>query len=40
MEDFKIKDEPMDMLNIDSQVMVNVFYETAAPYDTMLLQGL
>lgn len=32
MEDYMVKDGTMDALNIDSQVMVNVFYETAAPY--------
>lgn len=30
MEGFKVKDEPMDALAIDSQVMVNFLYETAA----------
>jgi len=30
MEGFKVKDEPMDALAIDSQVMVNHLYETAA----------
>jgi len=28
MEGFKVKDEPMDALAIDSQVMVNFLYET------------
>lgn len=32
MEGFKVKDEPMDALAIDSQVMVNSLYETAARY--------
>lgn len=37
MEGFKVKDEPMDALAIDSQVMVNFLYETAAGIPALLL---
>lgn len=35
-----MKDEPMDALAIDSQVMVNILHETATRYDSMIPRGI